>query len=180
MNCSINFNSNITEFSGQQSIKYASLNRAQQIALPATSWVIDKMCQLAPTIPVSRILGEPLVDIRYWPELRAGQTPGLPDWHYDVWNDPIKGANDIHMIYILGASCRTQFRFEMVVDAPDGYCTKTVEQYIDEGKIFTYTGADLHRPTPAQKTGPRILIRCSWTNLTPQNNYQKQGYIHVT
>ena len=138
------------QFIGQKNIKYAAVNVARGIAVPATRTILDEMLDGSTTA---------LVDIKYWPMLEVGDIPGVPGWHYDVWNDPIKGKLDIHKLFILGAGCRTEFKDKM----------------IDEGKIFKYTGADAHRITPVTLRGPRILIRCSWTTLKPQNVRQNIG-----
>lgn len=143
----------IQHFHKQQSIKYASLERALSIALPSTARVIQDM--------VAGSDRDPIIDIKWWPWLLEGDIPGVPGWHYDIWNDPIKGAKDRHKIFILGAGCRTEF----------------LHGKIDEGVIFEYTGADLHRISPVTKPGPRILIRCSWTTLKPKNQQLRQGHI---
>lgn len=153
----------IEDFHGQRSMKYASLVAISPTLLPATMGVVFGMLAQGPKD------SSPLIDVRWWPMLEVGDLPGLPDWHYDVWNDPIKGAADRHMLYILGADCQTEFAINN-----DTSNTK----FIDEGCIHEYTGADLHRLTAAKARGPRVLVRCSWTTLKPQNVKQKQGYIH--
>ena len=134
-----------SDFSGQRSIKYASLPMALGVSKPITKRVIHHM-----------IIGEhraPLVDVKFWDQLLPGDVPGVGGWHWDVWNDPVKGKYDHHKIYILGAKCRTEFE----------------SGFIDENAIHCYTGADRHRISPAKAQGCRIMIRCSWTTLRPQN-----------
>lgn len=146
----------MNEFEGQACVKYATPQLALSLANPATAEILQAMLDNPPTLAF-----QPIIDIKYWPLLKKGEFPGVPDFHFDIWNDPVKGYCERHRIFIQGADCQTEF------ETLSGYENSRFS--LDEGVIFDYTGACLHRLTAAKATGPRVLIRCSWTALRAKN-----------
>lgn len=141
------------DIAGQRCIKYGSVRVATDIAHPWVAWAVRTM---AGTLRGD----EPLVDIRWWPNLEPGDIPGVPGWHYDVFNRPGDIVGD-HRLYFYGAGCCTEFR--------DGFG--------DEGWVHAYGHSDEHRISPAKSKGPRLLIRVSHTTIRPANHVYSDAHI---
>jgi hypothetical protein len=138
------------EIEGQRSCKYASIACAHAIALPWVRSLVDRMIGTLPS--ADRIL----VDVRWWPDLRPGDLPGLPDWHFDCYNDPDapQSAGEEHRLYFAGAGCRTMFWPDL--RPPEGW-------------ILGYPHTAKHRVMPATVAGPRLLVRVSQAAIRPRN-----------
>jgi len=141
----------------QLSIKQASFSFAYENATDDVRSHLDRLIVLRPAKPN-------LVDIKVWEHLDIGDIPGVPGWHYDIWNDPVKGASDVHALFIVGAGCQTEFRFTRKLgETPVEYTTL----FVPESSWYFYTGAEEHRISPATKAGSRLLIRASWLRQPP-------------
>ena len=145
----------------QSSCKYASSEFALSIASGAVMELLYKMLNLA---YYDYRRAKPRIDIRYWPHLEVGQYPGIPHWHYDIYNDPNhpKASQTKHMVFIDGADCVTEFE----------------SGFIKERVIYTYGHTDRHRITAARKAGPRLLIRISHAPEIPFQNKVREPTIY--
>lgn len=98
-------------------------------------------------------------DIRYWPNLKPGQYPGLSSWHYDLYNDLTdpRGKGTFHMLFFSGAGCETEFENK---------------GRLGEDRIHLYGWEEKHRITPATLEGPRLLIRMSYApDMHPRDKF---------
>lgn len=129
------------DFTGARSMKFVSAGFALR---NSPSWVETALCAMGPL--------NGLVDVKYWPILKVGETPALPHWHYDCYESGVSGAGrEVEMaLYVCGAGSRTRF----MVDG--------AEWAVPEGQIVHYTSRDLHRAAPAEFDGPRLLVRVAW------------------
>lgn len=143
-----------SELAGHPCLKYATWAAVRRTCIP---WVRDAVQAMSATLPV----GQVLIDVRYWPHLDVGQIPGVPGWHYDCHNRAGASADE-HRLYFSGAGCRTRFRPD--VQPPENW-------------VVAYSHDAEHEITPAMLSGPRLLIRCSRTDLTPDNRVYTDAYI---
>lgn len=137
----------------QPCIKYGALRVALDMAHP---WIADVVTRMAETLPHAA----PLVDIRLWPNLTPGDIPGVPGWHYDVFNRPDVAVGE-HRLYFFGAGCCTEFR--------DGFGV--------EGWVHAYGHDEEHRISPARTPGSRLLIRVSHTTIRPANRIYSDAHV---
>lgn len=141
------------DVAGQRCIKYGSVRASLSIAAPWVAWAVRMM---AGTLRSDN----PLVDIRWWPMLSVGDIPGVPGWHYDVFNRPGDIVGE-HRLYFYGAGCCTEFR--------DGFGV--------EGWVHAYGHNEEHRISPAKSEGPRLLIRVSHTTIRPANHVYTNAHV---
>lgn len=104
-----------------------------------------------------------VVDVKFWPNLEAGKMPALPHWHQDCVPKEHDSRHEVHVLYMTGAGCRTQFLATPTPEDtdPSDYPIWTAP----EGRYIMYERKHLHRATPATLTGRRLLIRVTATDI---------------
>lgn len=144
------------ELQKQESFKYAKLDFALTNSTPWCQELIMCMYSMLPGIHLYTV-----VDIKVWQNLKKGNYPARPLWHYDCVKDKTDPApEEYHALYQYGAGCFTQFE----------------DTSIKDGDIVIY-GRELHAATPALLGGKRLLVRVSqcdtiqggYTSYTPMN-----------
>lgn len=157
------------ELESQLSFKYSSYNFALQNSTEGVRKIINSV----------RLSGEykyTVVDVKVV-SLKKGEFPCLPGWHTDCTLDPHhKTKPETHHIYIYGADCRTRFLADpLSIDLSNKnlkkeICTSVEKQElkeisIEEGYIYRYNRFSIHAPSQAGKSGTRLLVRVTETDL---------------
>lgn len=120
-------------------------------------------------------------------KLNIYECPALPKWHIDmIVRDMHRGRPERHYIYTQGLGCPTQFLSEpLTIDLPEdgrdfgALVHSTVErtrhpyEAIEEGRIYEYGRAHIHRAQPAKASGWRLLVRKTYSDQV------RKGIIYV-
>ncbi len=162
----------------QPKFKYLEYQKAYDLSTPYVR-------QILRCVPNQRTYEHRLVDVKIQ-NLKAGQLPCLPDWHLDCTLDPLhETVPETHHLFIWGADCQTQFVMSDLelsfwnLDFKEAYNQAVLKQnpkiwLMPELKLIKYHRHNLHAPSPAGKTGTRILVRVTETNLVPPKPYREK------
>lgn len=85
--------------------------------------------------------------------LLRGDLPCLPHWHCDIVRDG-QGLEAEHYLWQRGAGSATEFK-----------SSEAETLYLAPWWIYSYGPTDWHRPSPAQYTGWRNLIRLTYYKI---------------
>lgn len=121
-----------SDLGNQPNLRFCDWRTVGQLSIP---WVVSSLETMAANFP-----GEYRLDVRFWPELRAGFVPGAKvGWHVDITR-----LGGVHRLYTIGAGSRTEFR--------------NSGQVPEEGLVVEY-GTEEHRAREATYDGPRLMLR---------------------
>lgn len=156
---------NWQSFDGQKLYKYAKYSKVYENSTKAVQWLLD-------TCPNKNERKRTVVDVKLV-HLEKGQNPCMPFWHTDCTMDMSHNTRpEIHYIYVVGAGSRTKFLWEPLDVTPD--FENSIEEHmcelIPEETWVSYGREHLHKCSPAERSGFRLLIRVTETDLIPYQN----------
>jgi len=111
-----------------------------------------------------------LVDVKFH-DLQAGDTPALPGWHVDgstLIKRGMKKRKEQYVLYVVGDVAMTEFCLDQIeVDPGPKGIQQIAEHRANPARCFklrsgfyaTYDSLQMHRATPAEESGKRLLIR---------------------
>ena len=150
---------------GQKKLKYISLINAIRYSTPFISNLFKN------EMPTDTSYKYIICDVKII-NLKEGQIPCLPYWHYDCVMDINNSAREeLNYLWEFGAECYTEFiNGPTEFDKPARFQDEISK--LAESKGFLYKpeyiheyGRVLHRPTKARKAGKRILVRKTHTDV---------------
>lgn len=159
------------ELDEQPSFKYVDYN----IALNNS---IEYVTRIIRSVPLSEKHANVVVDVKVV-DLKEGGLPCKPGWHTDCTLDPFHPTRpEIHHLFIWGADCRTKFLLtDLSVDLNEPNKFSEIQQAVKEQQptyykipectLIRYGRFHIHNPSRAKKSGRRLLIRVTETDLIP-------------
>jgi len=96
------------------------------------------------------------VDIRMT-TLKMGETPGTGLWHFDSYDGEADTCGTTNFLWVSGVS---------VTEFEDG-------TFIKPG-VWRRYGAEMHRASPAYKSGKRLMLRVLELDRKPKHSYKKR------
>lgn len=157
---------------GQKNFKYTDVSYAYDNSVACVQKIIEQF-------PIEGNHKNVLIDIKVH-DIEKENFPCLPGWHTDCTLNPWHYTlPEVHHIYMFGAECRTRFLdedFEMSFESMNPkYIKDKMNSVIhkswavQEGYIYRYDRFSLHAPSLAEKTGKRLLIRITESDLIRPN-----------
>jgi hypothetical protein len=123
-----------------------------------------------------------LVDVKFH-DLQVDQIPAIPGWHIDGSSlaQP-EGPRERYLLYVCGPSAMTEFCMSQL-EVPAGQEGKAkIAEYeapyyecfkLSSGDFISYDSRQMHRATPAEESGKRLLIRIMHSDTIPGLPYER-------